>query len=125
MNDDDADLDALAKRLATLKDLRAEARADADASPGVRAVMTGETFAEAFAAAKDDLARRDLLASGLEEVVVLAGGRKGRAFDADRVVLHFRDEVSADDLDGDSPGPDARRSGDSRRKPRKGAPLVS
>jgi hypothetical protein len=114
MAEDDADLGALAKRLASLKDLRAEARADADASPGVRAVLTGETFAEAFAAAKDDHARRDLLASGLEEVVVLGGGGRGRRFDAERVLLRFREGLSCDDLDGESAGPsrlDARLAG--------------
>ena len=122
MTDDDADLDALTSRLASLKDLRAEARAQADAAPGVRPVRTGETFAEAWAAAEDDRARRDLLASGLEEIVVTPGGGKGRAFDPDRLILHWREAgVDPDDVEANSPGPHVGRSGDAARKPMKGA----
>jgi site-specific DNA recombinase len=106
MQEDDADVPALLERLATLKGLRARARTEAHAAPEVREVVTGETFSEAWHATEDELARRELLACAIEEIVVLAGGGRGRALDPERVVIRYRDAgVSREDLDGSSPGP--------------------
>jgi len=106
MTEDDADVAALAERIVSLKALRERARAEAEASPKVHDVYTGETFADAWERAEDDLARRDLLASALEEIVILPGGGRGRPLDPERVVFHFHpDRVSPEDLEGDSPGP--------------------
>jgi hypothetical protein len=103
MTDDDADVAALSERILALRALRDRARAEAEAAPVVHDVMTGETFAEAWQAAEDDLARRDLLASALEEVVILPGGGRGQRLDAERVVFHYReDRVSPDDLEAES-----------------------
>lgn len=89
MAEDDADVDALSERLATLKTARSRARAEEVAAPPVRTRETGETFAEAWERLEDVEARRGLLMSGLEAVRIAPGGGRGRAFDSSRVSLDW------------------------------------
>ena len=105
MTDDDADVAALSERLASLKSLRSKARAEADAAPQVRQVVTGETFEEAWNRAETDAARRDLLVSGLEEVVIFPASGGGRYLDPARVLIRFREGLNVDALDGESTSP--------------------
>lgn len=103
MAEDDADVAALAERLASLKDVRSRARSEAEERPPSRHVWTGETFGQAWEAA-DEVARRDLIASAVEEVVVRTSDRRGPRFDPSRIVLHFREGGASVDLDGESGG---------------------
>jgi site-specific DNA recombinase len=100
MADDDADVVALGDRLASLKAARSQARTQAEAAPSVRAYRTGETFAEAWAAAANDAARRDLLTSAVEAIYLApAKVRGGRGLDPARVEVLWRgdDPAHADD----------------------------
>lgn len=95
MTADDADVVALAERLATLKALRSRAKDDAVATPEVTMTYTGQTFAEAWAGAEGVEARRSLLAHALEAVVVEPGEKRGRFLDPSRVFLQYREPVEA------------------------------
>lgn len=92
MGDDDADVTALAERLSDLKAARSRARASADAAPSLLRHDTGLTFAQAWDLNADDLgARRDLLASAVERVVLRpAPTRGGRGVDPSRLSILYR-----------------------------------
>ncbi len=96
MADDDADVVALSERLAALKAARSQARAQAETAPSLLAHRTGETFAEAWAAAPDDTTRRGLLTSAVEAVLLSpAKVRGGRGLDPSRVEVLWRTDDSA------------------------------
>ncbi|MGW5239916.1 recombinase family protein [Monashia sp. NPDC004114] len=89
MDDDDADLPALAAQLGALKARRAEI-ASRPARPTVRLVPTGETYAAAWArlsAAGDVDGLRSLLAPNLAVLSITKGRRGAHGLDPSRVVL--------------------------------------
>lgn len=101
MAEDDADVVALAERLASLKALRIKARSDASTAREVVITTTGETFAEAWAAHEDVAYRRTLLGNALDVIVLDPASRKGGRFDAGRVHFRYRHEETTD-LDGET-----------------------
>ncbi|WP_336922767.1 recombinase family protein [Aquipuribacter sp. SD81] len=83
MGDDDADVEALSKRLAALKERRAVIRSR-PRERRVRIVPTGRTFAEEWE--DGDLVRRRELLEANTAVMAIAKGKKGRkTFDPSRV----------------------------------------
>ncbi|GAB3422835.1 recombinase family protein [Flindersiella endophytica] len=99
MADDDADVPALAERLAALKDARSKARAVETSAPAVRAHRTGETFAAAWERTEDVEEHRGLLMTGLEAVEVAPSRtRNGREPIEERVNVVWR-EGGVEDYD--------------------------
>ena len=83
MTEDGADMPALAERLDNLKAMRASARS----GPARKTwTATGQTVADAWEAAGDDLARREVLAGQIQRLAIVRG-RVGRKLDPTRVVL--------------------------------------
>lgn len=90
MDRDDADMDALRARLDVLKAARATARAE-ETGPSFIERHTGETVAEAWAAAGDNVeAKRVLLLSAIETIKIAPAARGERLSDA-RVDIVWRD----------------------------------
>lgn len=75
----------LAARMANLREAEERLLAEASASPIYAVVSTGSTYAEAWSAAPDVVARRALLSDAIANVVVT----KGRGLVADRVVVDW------------------------------------
>ena len=91
MGDDDADVLALAERLAALKEARAKAREVERQSPAVKELRTGETFAAAWERTPDVEERRELLLSALEAVEVSPSPTRGPYPIEKRVELRWRE----------------------------------
>lgn len=99
MAEDDADVVALAERLAALKRVRAQVRDDARAEPDVVEVLTGETFAQAWESLEGaPAARRALLGRALAAVVVEPTERRGNTLDPERVRLVWAGSPEAEAL---------------------------
>lgn len=92
MTVDDADVTTLASRLEGLKQLRAKARSTAPPAPAVKTRRTGQTFAKAWEAEPDILARRELLEAGLSAVYIDPATRRGGGgLDPSRVRIEWQE----------------------------------
>lgn len=89
MGEDGADVGALAERLGRLKALRSDARAEEAEAPEVVEVLTGETFAEAWAGTDSVAERNALLRKGLAAVYLEPTDRRGNSFDPSRLVYRW------------------------------------
>lgn len=100
MSDDDADMDTLSDRLASLKELRKRARAETHAEPETRQVATGETFAEAWHSSDSEREHNAYLRHALAAVVIAPtdGRRGGRGIDPARVELVWKGSPEAEAL---------------------------
>jgi hypothetical protein len=107
MADDDADVPALAERLASLKAARARARAEETAAPAIRVHETGHTFRVAWEATEDVEERRQILARALDAVEVAPSPVRGRSPVEGRVEIRWRvDYANLQDYgSGESRGP--------------------
>jgi site-specific DNA recombinase len=85
---DESDMDVLSRRLTRLKEMRADARAGVERTPEFR--VSAQTLTERWVRTSGVEERRQLLIGQLEAVRIGVGGGRGRAFDATRVSLHWR-----------------------------------
>ncbi len=91
MQDDDADIKTLTETLAGLKAMRAEAR---QTEPTTRVRATGNTVQQEWKFAADDLERRSILISQIEDISVTRG-RVGRYLDPARIAITWKEPPEA------------------------------